>query len=60
MGDEREEAGRVEPPGWDVDEDVERAWQVEISRRAAELDAGTVRTLSWEEVEEALRLRFGE
>ncbi len=41
------------------DLDAEELWDIEIRRRAAELDAGTVQTLSLEEVEEALRQRFG-
>ena len=30
--------------------DVEAAWSREIERRVAELDAGTVQTIPWEEV----------
>ena len=30
--------------------DVEAAWSEEIARRVAELDAGTVKTIPWEEV----------
>ena len=30
--------------------DVEAAWSKEITRRVAELDAGTVETIPWEEV----------
>jgi putative addiction module component (TIGR02574 family) len=30
--------------------DVEAAWSEEIARRVAELDAGTVETIPWEEV----------
>ena len=30
--------------------DVEAAWSKEIERRVAELDAGTVKTIPWEEV----------
>ncbi len=30
--------------------DVEAAWSREIARRVAELDAGTVKTIPWEEV----------
>ncbi len=33
-----------------VDPDVEEAWRVEIERRLAELDSGTVQTVPWEEV----------
>ena len=32
--------------------DVEAAWSKEIERRVAELDAGTVETISWEEAVE--------
>src|SRR6266704_6918645 len=30
--------------------DVEAAWSQEVARRVAELDAGTVETIPWEEV----------
>jgi putative addiction module component (TIGR02574 family) len=30
--------------------DVEAAWSKEIARRVAELDAGTVKTIPWEDV----------
>ena len=30
--------------------DVEAAWSEEVARRVAELDAGTVETIPWEEV----------
>jgi putative addiction module component (TIGR02574 family) len=33
---------------------VERAWSEEIARRVAQLDAGTVETIPWEEVREEL------
>jgi len=32
------------------DADAEAAWSKEIARRMAELDAGTVETIPWEEV----------
>ena len=32
------------------DPEVEAAWSAEIERRVAELDAGTVKTIPWEEV----------
>jgi putative addiction module component (TIGR02574 family) len=32
------------------EQDVEAAWSEEIARRVAELDAGTVETIPWEEV----------
>ena len=34
----------------DTEEGVEDAWQVEIERRMAELDSGSVETIPWEEV----------
>ena len=34
--------------------DVEAAWNEEISRRVAELDAGTVETIPWESVRQEL------
>jgi hypothetical protein len=39
----------------DVDEGAEAAWATEVSRRVAELDNGTVKTIPWAEV----RGRFG-
>jgi len=32
------------------DQDIEMAWSIEIERRLAEIDAGTVELVSWEEV----------
>ncbi len=34
-----------------VDEDASEQWRVEIRRRMAELDAGTVETVAWEDVQ---------
>ena len=34
--------------------DVEAAWMAEIERRVAELDAGNVKTIPWEEVRQRL------
>ena len=34
----------------DTEEGVEDAWRVEIERRMAELDSGTVKTIPWEEL----------
>jgi len=34
----------------ETDEGVEDAWRVEIERRVAELDSGSVETIPWEEV----------
>lgn len=39
------------------DEGVEDAWRVEIERRIAELDAGAVQTVSWEELRARLYRR---
>lgn len=41
----------------EVDPDVEDAWRVEIERRVAELDAGTVETVPWEVVKAELLRR---
>ena len=39
------------------DEGVEDAWRVEIERRMAELDAGVVQTVPWEELRARLYRR---
>ncbi len=36
------------------DPDVEAAWAAEIEKRVAELDAGAVKTIPWEEVRQRL------
>lgn len=36
------------------DADVEEAWAREIERRVAQLDAGSVRTIPWDEVRQRL------
>ena len=36
------------------DPDVEAAWAIEIEKRVAELDAGTVETIPWETVRQRL------
>ena len=36
------------------DPEVEAAWSAEIERRVAELDAGAVKTIPWEEVRQRL------
>lgn len=41
----------------EVDEDVEAAWQAEITRRVAELDSGAVKTIPWSEVRRRLAHR---
>jgi putative addiction module component (TIGR02574 family) len=35
-------------------EEVEAAWEAEISRRVKELESGSVKTIPWEEVREKL------
>jgi putative addiction module component (TIGR02574 family) len=41
----------------EIDPDVEEAWRLEIERRVAELDAGTVETVPWEVVRAKLLRR---
>jgi len=41
----------------DTEEGVEDAWRVEIERRLAELDSGSVETIPWEEVRARLYRR---
>ncbi len=41
----------------DTEEGVEDAWRVEIERRVAELDSGSVETIPWEEVRARLYRR---
>lgn len=41
----------------EIDPDVEEAWRIEIERRVAELDAGTVETVPWEVVRAKLLRR---
>jgi putative addiction module component (TIGR02574 family) len=36
------------------DEEVEQAWLAEVERRVAELDSGSVQTVSWEKVKARL------
>lgn len=40
-----------------TEDGVEDAWRVEIERRMAELDAGTVEAIPWEEVRDRLYRR---
>lgn len=40
------------------DSDVEAAWAVEIQKRVAEVEAGTVKTIPWEEVQQRLLARL--
>lgn len=42
------------------DEGVEAAWAAEIERRVAELDAGRVKTIPWEDVRQRLLDRLNE
>jgi putative addiction module component (TIGR02574 family) len=42
------------------DLDVEAAWATEIGKRVAELDAGTVKSIPWEEVRQRLLDRLHE
>jgi putative addiction module component (TIGR02574 family) len=42
------------------DPDVEAAWAVEIQKRVAELDAGTVKSIPWEQVRQRLLDRLNE
>ena len=41
----------------DTEEGVEDAWRVEIERRMADLDSGSVETIPWEEVRARLYRR---
>jgi len=43
----------------EVDENVESAWQDEIERRLAELDADSVQLVPWDEVRAKLMRRTG-
>jgi len=43
----------------EVDEDVESAWQEEIERRLAEIDADSVKLVPWDEVQAKLMRRTG-
>ena len=42
------------------DPGVEAAWALEIERRVAELDAGTVKSIPWEQVRQRLLDRLNE
>jgi putative addiction module component (TIGR02574 family) len=42
------------------DEEVEAAWAAEIERRVAELEAGAVKSIPWEEVRQRLLDRLNE
>ena len=47
----------IEAMDADTEEGVEDAWRVEIERRVAELDSGSVETIPWEEVRARLYRR---
>lgn len=42
------------------DEEVEAAWAAEIERRVAELEAGAVKSIPWQEVRQRLLDRLNE
>lgn len=44
----------------DADQEVEAAWELEVDRREAELEAGTVRAWSGQEAIGRLRTMLGE
>ena len=44
----------------EIDEDVESAWKEEIEQRLAELDAGHVEPVPWEEVKAKLMRSTGD
>ena len=41
----------------ETEEEVERAWEIEIKRRIEEIDNGTVTCLPWEEVKERIEAK---
>ena len=47
----------IEALDGETEEGVEDAWRVEIERRMAELDSGSVETIPWEEVRTRLYRR---
>jgi putative addiction module component (TIGR02574 family) len=59
------EEERAEPAGSLIesldgraDADAESAWNQEIARRVAKMDAGRAKTVSWEEVQERITSRI--
>lgn len=44
----------IESLDGDADPDVEAAWAAEIEKRVAELDAGTIESVPWEQVRQRL------
>jgi putative addiction module component (TIGR02574 family) len=47
----------IESVDAESEDGVEDAWRVEIERRMAELDSGTVQTIPWEELRARLYRR---
>ncbi len=47
----------IESVDAEPDQGVDDAWRVEIERRMAELDSGTVQTIPWEELRARLYRR---
>ena len=47
----------IESVAAESEDGVEDAWRVEIERRMAELDSGTVQTIPWEELRARLYRR---
>jgi putative addiction module component (TIGR02574 family) len=42
----------------EADSDLEAAWAAEIERRVAQIDAGTVKAMPWEEIRRRLVARL--
>lgn len=42
----------------DIDEDAEQAWDEELGRRIAAVEAGEVELISWEEVRQEMRAKL--
>jgi putative addiction module component (TIGR02574 family) len=47
----------LEPP---LDPEVDQAWREEVARRVAQLEAGEVETIPWEQVRDQLWARLSE
>ncbi|MBI3939371.1 MAG: addiction module protein [Acidobacteria bacterium] len=47
----------LEPP---LDPEVDQAWREEVARRVAQLEAGGVETIPWEQVRDQLWARLSE
>ncbi len=52
-------ASLIESLDQPFDSDSQTAWAEEVGRRVAELDAGTVRPVPWEEARQAIAGRVG-